>query len=227
MDFIPTSGKPYSVEVEGEKLYVSNWNGTGVQVFDLLTKTLLFGINSSVPADVSIDNSGRIFLTEHIEGKVKIYDNLGSYISSFNIPKTLDGKSVNQLNGIAIDDRGFVYVTDFGNNRVLKLDTTGNIISNLKVPEHYGGKFSNPSNVEIDPMHNVFVTDSSQHIFVFDSSDNFLYAIGEKGDVFFQFLGPHGISFNDSGNIYIAEWKNRISVFTNYDDSSNSTKKLN
>ena len=65
-------------------------------------------------------------------------------------------------------------VTDFLNHRVLKLNSSGQIISEFKVPYEHGGKFDRPTNIEFnDSTNEVFVTDNSDRLFVFDSSGNF------------------------------------------------------
>ena len=217
ISFIVTSGQPHGIEIDEGKIYVANWSGGGVQVFDSEEYNLLFTIKSSMPADIAIDESGKIFITEHQQGIVKIFDSFGGFLSSFDIPETTDGYSVKQLNGITIDNTGTIYVTDYGNDRVMKFDSSGNFLSSLVVPDEDGGGFSQPTNIEIDPNNDVFVTDNSGRVLVFDSSDNFLYSFGED-----RFSGPHGIAFDDFGNIYVAEWGNRVSVFTSNLEQQNS-----
>lgn len=213
--FIGLDGRPHGIGVYGDKIYVAVWaEKSHIDIFDKNGERLsrIFGFER--PGDIAMDNKGNIFVTEFDTGLIKVLDANLNVIKKYD---TLLGISNNhsEPTGIALDTSGNIYTSDYLNNKVVKLDSVGNFLMEYIVPIEEGGKFTRPTNVEIKNDEEIFVTDNSNKILVFRTNGDFLYSFGESGSGNGQFSGPHGISFDKSGNIYVNDYLNhRIQIFS-------------
>ena len=215
---ILVNGQPHGIEIKEDKLYVAVWIPPHIEILETDGTEILSIPHYGRPGDVAINSRGEMYVTSYLDGRVQIYD------SSGNILKIISDFP-GQHTGITLDDLENIYVVDYINNRVIKLDPFGNYLFDFKVPDEYGGNFKNPTNVEINSEKNIFVTDNSGRIIVFDTQGNFIYIFGELGTDPEQLNGAHGITFDNSGHVYVSEMNNhRIQIFTTSDSLTMDSK---
>ncbi len=225
---ISINGLAHGIEINDEKIYVAVWGDTPhIEIFNQDGTKIHSFECSDKPGDIAVNNSGEIYVTSYGTGVIQIFNSSGNILKT--ISPVINGISAKHT-GITLDSSDNIYVTDYINDRVLKLDPSGNILLEFIVPIEEGGKFYRPTNIEINSKGDVFVTDNSNRLLVFNSIGNFKYVFGESGQGTGQFEGPHGIAFDDLEYVYIAEMNNhRIQVFNTIDSlqiSSNNNTKL-
>lgn len=220
--FIDLDGRPHGIGVYRDRIYVAVWaEKSHVDIFDKNGERLskIFGFER--PGDIAMDDQGNIFVTEYDTGLIKVLDTNENVVKRYDTLLAISNNH-SELTGITLDSSGNIYTSDYLNNKVVKLDSSGNFLMEYIVPVEEGGTFTMPTNVEIKDDE-IFVTDISNKILVFRTNGDFLYSFGESGKGDGQFSAPHGISFDESGNIYVNDYFNhRIQVFT-VDDTFEKT----
>ncbi|WP_128895474.1 peptidyl-alpha-hydroxyglycine alpha-amidating lyase family protein [Longirhabdus pacifica] len=144
--------------------------------------------------------------------------------------------------GIEIDEENNVWITDTAQNKVYTFTADGELISSYgedypfymetalrvrnELPNFPTGikenMFARPTDVTVNEDGSFIVSDGyrNSRIVKFDAEGNFLWEKNELGDEIEEFHLPHGISQDQSGNIYVADRNNaRIQVL---DDSGNA-----
>lgn len=222
---IPVNGLAHGIEIHNDKIYVAVWDNPHVDIFTRNGTKISSFVVQEQPGDIAVNSADEIYVTSYATGVIQIFDQSGNIMKI--IPSTLNGVSAKNT-GIALDSLENIYVTDYINDRVLKLDPAGNFLFEFLIPSEEGGRFLKPTNIEVNADDDVYVSDNSGRIFVFDSLGNFLFSFGELGSDKEQMNGPHGISFDKSGYVYVAEMtNNRIQVFKLIDfTESTSNNKL-
>src|SRR5579871_350891 len=113
---------------------------------------------------------------------------------------------------IAVDANGNFYVTDMSSNEVFKLDSNGNLLT------QWGNTgtdtLDQPSGIAIH-NNNVFVADSSNaRVVEYDLSGNIVNELMPPGpDGYSLFVYPTGISFDNAGNMYVADNSDEVYEF--------------
>lgn len=218
--FIQLEGKPHGIEIAGDKIYVAIWSDDSyIDIFNKNGIKLSSIVGFKEPGDIAIDKDGKIFVTDYGTGEIKIFNAYGNLLRILTTPPTYNNLDV-KLTGIALDAFGNIYVADHLNGRIMKLDSFGNFLLELIIPNDKGKKFFKPTNIEINHDGDIFVTDVLNRVIVFNSNGDFRYTFGESGKNAGQFSGPHGITFDDFGHIYVIEFQNhRVQIFNIVDST--------
>ena len=142
---------------------------------------------------------GFLYVTEFQGDRIVRMDLLGGSIERFGGPGSGDGKLAGPQ-FITVDEAGYMYVTEIGNRRVSKFDTAGSFLFSFgKRTQNFGG-LKSPSGI-ISHDGSVFVSDNREGcLYVFDSSGNYLYTLGEG-----ILSHPEGLSTFDDHSLLIAD----------------------
>ena len=175
-------------------------------------------------ADLAVDSTGRIYVTDTGNHRVQIFNADGSYYNTFGSY----GTGISQFadpSGVAIHPTsGDIYVADEGNHRVLVYDSSWTYkatIGETSVSGSDGVHFNHPAGVTVDATGNVFVSDRDndrvQKCTLSGSSGTcitFAGMTGESGQDFDHFDNPAGLAVDDVGRVYVVDrWNNRVQVF--------------
>lgn len=115
--------KPTSVVFAGGQVFVLDSFGSRVQVLDgqgnLLRQVRTPNDNHSPPdhAGLAIDGAGNLYVSDEVEGKVRVYSQEGKLVGVFGRPGSKTGEFGRPL-GLWADARDRIYVADSNNRRI-------------------------------------------------------------------------------------------------------------
>ena len=164
------------------------------------------------PRGVALTDQGELVVTEYTRSSVSIISGSGDKIKFGN-----RGCGVGQLNtpcSVALSADGNILVADERNHRIQVFSRKG---SSMRCVGSKGGgelQFINPVGVAVHPQsEKIYVTDSRVQILNKDLT--FYKTFGSNDFRKGQYITPRGVSFDSTGDVYVADsWNNTVQVFT-------------
>ncbi len=174
------------------------------------------------PTDIAWLPDGTFFISDGYHGKrVAKFGADGTFIKDWGVePADPDNPGPNEFNtvhSVAVSKDRKVYAADRGHQRIQVFDEEGNFLDMISLREDHW-----PTGVRSQPYYHLITDDQSiwvgdgatQRILKYDLAGNFLYGWGQPGGQPGQFWGPHQISVDQEGNVFVAEVQNgRIQRF--------------
>lgn len=194
----PDGSRVYVTQTEGDPSVVI-FDGNGTQLETVKPPVTTGG--DHVPVYVALNpTNGDLYVSDRPTGSIYVYSKDGVYRTKFDPGKTLVGW---QPLGMAFDRQGDLYVTDVSGpfNRVHEFGPDGKLVRSIGE----AGQFDFPNGVAVDPVGNIYVTDSNNgRLVVFDPSGRQRAVVrrgASQGD-----LGlPRGTAIDDSGRVYVVD----------------------
>lgn len=126
--------KPTDVGIDGDYLFIVDFNSSDVKVLDRISGKLISRIgqgneenNLALPVNMTVGEQGKIYVTNMATGKVVILDRDGHPLSSFG--KLGDGfGQFGRPKDLAVDHEGNVYVVDAAHQNVQIFDKEGRLL---------------------------------------------------------------------------------------------------
>jgi sugar lactone lactonase YvrE len=182
------------------------------------------------PLGVVIDAGGTVYVADSGNHAIRAISPSGVVTTLAGLPGTAgfaDGAGTSALfNGphaIAVDANGYVYVTESIGHRIRKISPTG-IVTTLAGTGTVGSAdgnaleatFNAPRGIAVDLNGYVYISDTGNNIIRVLSPSGIVTTIAGKktagaadGDALSaSFNAPRGISLDNSGNIYVADYNN-------------------
>lgn len=193
-------------------------NGTGVAA----------SFNS--PTGLAIDGSGNIYVADKLSHKIRKVTSAG-VVTTFagsgtagSTNGTGTGASFNNPTGITIDGSGNIYVADNGNNLIRKITSAG-VVTTFAGSGTAGFTNATGTSASFNSPYDIKYDVSSGNIFVTEKTNNSIRKIITSTQVVSTFAGgtsgsangtgtaaqfntPNGLSVDNSGNLYIADYGN-------------------
>lgn len=180
-------------------------------------------------AAVAVDSKDRVFLFCRSEHPVLIYERDGRFVGSWG-----EGMFTMRTHGITIGPDDSVWCTDDAGHSVRKFTPDGKLLLSLgdnagkpsdtgydgasvATIKRGGPPFNRPTNLAVAPDGDVYVTDGygNARVHRFSASGKLLASWGEPGTGPGQFMLPHGIAVDATGNVFVCDRESdRIQVFT-------------
>ena len=167
------------------------------------------------PTDIAWLPDGTFFISDGYGGKrVAKFDKDGKFLMDWGeAPKDPQNPGPNEWNtvhSIAISDDRRLFVVDRGHHRMQVFDENGKFLEMW------------PTGVNSLPYAHLISTDQflwvadggTNRILKYDLNGKYLYGWGTRGGPLGQFWGPHSLTVDQDGNLYIAEvFNGRVQKF--------------
>jgi len=101
-------------------------------------------------------NDHQVYITDMLSPGVKVYDDQGNYITSWNNNDSSDG-TLKEPQGISIDKKGTIFVADRADNRIIRYSPRGQVLSVWENPPSSG--LTSPVDVWPLPDGTILVSD--------------------------------------------------------------------
>ena len=174
------------------------------------------------PTDIAWLPDGTFFISDGYHGKrVAKFDRNGKFVMDWGSapadPKNPKANEWNTVHSIAISKDRKIYVADRGHERFQIFDENGKFLDMFSTRESHW-----PTGVRSQPYYHLITDDQflwmgdggTQRVLKYDLKGNFLYGWGQPGGQPGQFWGPHQMTVDQEGNLYVAEVQNgRIQKF--------------
>jgi peptidylamidoglycolate lyase len=124
--------------------------------------------------------------------------------------------------GLTVDHNNHIWVTDVGLHQIFKFSHDGELLMELGIPKISGNDslhFNLPTDVAVAADGSFYVSDGygNSRVVKFSSSGKYLFEWGTPGKSPGEFDTPHGITLDQSGNVFVADRENnRIQVFDSH-----------
>lgn len=191
-------GKPYGLALYEGKLFVCDTRVKAVVIFDLVGRRIDMMGNRQPgqlekPVNLAIDEAGTRYVADTGRRRIMVYDAQNRYVTAFGKPDEWSPTDV----VLAGDE---MYVTDRDQGNVVVLDR-----SSGEELRRFGRLFL-PTNLEVDPDDNVYVTDTGNaRVLKFDPEGEVLQQFGSLGRRLGQFVRPKGVAVDRDGRLYVAD----------------------
>jgi len=180
------------------------------------------------PTDIAWLPDGRFFISDGYGGKrVAKFDKDGKFIKDWgqapSDPKNPGPNEFNTVHSIAVSDDGRVFVVDRGHGRMQVFDEEGKFLDmfatgpqGLNMDDYpLGQVVSRPYAHLITADQTLWASDGgTNRVLKYDLNGNYKYGWGQPGPYPGQFGGPHALTVDQAGNLYIAEvFSGRVQKF--------------
>lgn len=223
--------RPMSMSIHKDTLYVAEYINDRIQKFSLADGTSQGILGSSgsgpgefdLPADVAVDDDGKIYVADFTNNRVQVLDPSGQFLDQLGKTRRFGIRAgrFNYPTGVGLLPNGNLLVADTYNDRVQVFDSGGKFVRKwggpfaTNIPGSFHGWFKNAAAVTADQNGQVFVADFyNDRIQKFTSKGKFLNVFGESGTKPGQFKHPTNMAVDDEGNVYVVDFGNdRIQKF--------------
>ena len=184
------------------------------------------------PMSIALDKDINVYVADEYLNRITIYDKDGEYLNHWGTHGSGDGE-LDRPSGLAIQD-DTLFVVDSRNHRVQKLTLDGKYLGQFGSFGDGPGQLNTPWGIGLDKDGNVFVADwRNDRIQSFTPDGKWLASFGQPGtggdvSIAYQdggirvvprpvgvFNRPTGVSVDQDGDIYVADWlNNRVQVLT-------------
>ena len=173
------------------------------------------------PYGVSVDDAGRVYVTDTGLGSVLVFDKAEREIST--IGKQRRGRLYLPLGIIVVGEK--VFVTDGSLKKVYGYTLDGKLILAIGKSEEFG----NPTNIAYSSKNDwLYVSDSKKHVIrVYNATTgDFQFEFGQPGELEGYFNRPTGITINGD-KVYVVDQMNfRVQIFSLTGDFQKTFGKL-
>ena len=190
---------PSAVAIRGDVMYVCEANNSRVQKFSISRRSFIskFGSNGSGdgqfsnPYGICIDPEGKVFVSDHSNQRIQVFQADGSFAYSFKCQQTPWG--------LAFDLQGRLHVAANGSNCIQVFSPDGTSLTS------YGtGTVNSPAGIAIDAEGYIAVSEygGNSHLWIYSPDHTLVKTLTS------QFSNGIGIACDAEGRFWVADQSN-------------------
>ena len=175
------------------------------------------------PQGVAVDATGNVFVADRSNNLIRkitaagVVSNFAGSGAAYYYNSTTNLSSFNGPKGVAVDASGNVYVADAGNYSIRKITAAGTATTIAGSPVQTT-IIGSPAGISIDSQGNLYIADQGGRILEITTS-NILYTLAgtantsgyaDGNGVVAKFFSPQGVTIDNKGNIYVADYENNL-----------------
>ena len=183
------SGDPWGLSIRGNRLAVGNSHGSvpKVRIYDLNGSFIKeFGSGGmgagefNQPRGVSFAPNGDLWVADHVNHRVQIFDGNGTYLRQ--IGNLAENPGLSSPTAVAMDLSNY-YLSDTENDRVVVMSQAdGSHVRTIAVNGANYNQVSNPKGIALDGYGRIYVADNGNNrVQVFENNGTFVRSIGGSG----------------------------------------------
>ena len=192
------------------------------------------------PAGVALDSAGDLYIADTYNHRIRKVSNgtISTVAGNGTVGHSGDNgpatsAQLNYPNGVAVDTAGGLYVADTYNHRIRQVSSNGTISTvagngtagysgDNGLPD--GAQLNYPEGIAVDSTGNLYVADTNNNRIREVSNGAIATVAGNGGYVYggdggpaasAQLNAPPGVAVDSAGNLYIADYNNRIRKVSN------------
>ena len=153
---------------------------------------------------ISIDDEGRVYVSDWGNNRIQVFDTDGNFLMAWGERGSEPGQLMTPT-GLTVDGSGNIWVVDRGNSRVQSFTSDGELLSTWGSEGSGDGRFLTPTSIAMDTEGFVYVSEAQ------GTRVQILTAEGVYHATPISILNaPHGMAFDSSGTLYIADTMNGL-----------------
>lgn len=181
--------------------YLSNFNAS-------LSYNPYYVTTPDSPAEVAVDISGNIWVTNNASNNITEISNTGSILGTFNVGT--------YPMGVAVDGKGNIWVANNKTNNVTELSYQGTVLNTFPVGNA-------PNEIAVDPSGNLWVTNYTDQTVVELAGVGNAQTTGSIINTFSIKNNPEGIAVDSAGNVWVASATSDIVTEIPYENNTYSS----
>lgn len=197
---------PHGIAADkGPVLYIADTSARVVHRYDLERREVSYlhqagDENLFSPIGVAVDTQGNLYVTDSVNCRVYKFDRDGAFLRTLTAPAEFQRPA-----GIAVGPGDKKYIVDVLAHKLYVFDKDDAYLGEFPKPGA-DTKLNSPTNVVVDRLGNVYVTNSMDfNIKVYDQDGNLKRTIGQIGDGPGSFAMPKGVAVDSDLNIYVID----------------------
>uniref|UniRef100_A0ABM0M034 Tripartite motif-containing protein 2-like n=1 Tax=Saccoglossus kowalevskii TaxID=10224 RepID=A0ABM0M034_SACKO len=196
---ISDDGYIFTTDHNNKQVVVCDENGKLIRVFGSKELQSPYGVAIS-------PINGNVYVTDFRSHCVRIYSELGVYMTSFGSSGTGDSQ-FNKPWDIAIGNTGNIIVSDYSNNRIQVFDNNCRLLHVFGCQGNKEGEMNGPMGVATDTDGCVYICDySNKRVQKFDPQGKFIARIDNIEDDVSSHRGIYVTDDKPFGKVVVIEW---------------------
>ena len=186
------------IAIRGDVMYVSDYNQQRIQKVRSSGEFVAYlgEEQLSNPTGLTLDTDGRIYVTEHGNNRVSVFEACGSFVRT--IPGSTDQQNhLKQPYGLTFDHHGNLHVASYGTYSIVVYTPEGQFV------EEYGqGQLVHPTGIAVDEEGFSLVTEqnsTSSRLQIFDSSHHLVRTVT-------GLYNSYDVTISKDGGVYVADY---------------------
>ena len=167
------------------------------------------------PQQLAVDLENNIYVSDHGNARIQIFDDQGNYIKSWGSYGDGPGEFSHPA-GIAIS-HDYVFVVDNKLNKIQKFDSLGNFIIQWGSFGTGNSEFISPSGIAVSENEFVYVVDTGNNrIQKFTLNGEYVSSFGKNFNGEGNLVSPRDIAIDETGKLFVTDPGNKsINIYKN------------